>query len=96
MADYDKVPQIRDEFVTRIWYAAERHGLNIPFPIRTVYHNPPTKANTDAVLNSYIEYIYSFPSFANVNHEIITELIQNASIKIFWSGRKGDRSGNAH
>ncbi|MEO0928756.1 MAG: mechanosensitive ion channel family protein, partial [Cyanobacteria bacterium J06643_13] len=31
LADYDRVPQIRDEFITRVWYAAERNNLNIPF-----------------------------------------------------------------
>ncbi|MDJ0567897.1 MAG: mechanosensitive ion channel family protein [Pleurocapsa sp. MO_192.B19] len=93
LADYDQVPQIRDEFVTRIWYAAERNGLNIPFPIRTVYHNPPVKNNSDAVLNSYIEYMYSFPSFAFVNHEIILELVQNASRKSFGEGEKALAQG---
>ena len=36
--DLAGLPAIRDNFVTRIWYAAKRNGLNIPFPIRTVYH----------------------------------------------------------
>ncbi|MDG3003612.1 mechanosensitive ion channel family protein [Paludisphaera mucosa] len=26
---------VRDEFMTRIWYTAERHGLTIPFPTQT-------------------------------------------------------------
>lgn len=36
--DLATLPAITDNFVTRIWYSAKRHGLNIPFPIRTVYH----------------------------------------------------------
>lgn len=36
--DIATLPAITDNFVTRIWYSAKRHGLNIPFPIRTVYH----------------------------------------------------------
>ena len=28
---------IRERFMTRVWYAAQRAHLNIPFPIRTVY-----------------------------------------------------------
>ncbi|MEZ4684048.1 MAG: mechanosensitive ion channel family protein [Caldilineaceae bacterium] len=30
--------QLRDEIYTRIYYGAQRDGLNIPFPIRTLYH----------------------------------------------------------
>ena len=37
-ADVDTMPLIRSEFMTRVWYAAKRHDLNIPFPIRTVHH----------------------------------------------------------
>ncbi len=36
--NYDVMPQVRDHFMTRIWYAAKRHGVGIPFPIRTVHH----------------------------------------------------------
>ena len=36
VASHDELSKIRDEFMTRVWYAAQRHGLTIPFPIRTV------------------------------------------------------------
>ena len=35
--DYPRVQEINDEFMTRVWYAAKRNGLNIPFPIQTSY-----------------------------------------------------------
>ena len=60
LSDYDRVPQIRDEFVTRVWYAAERYNLNIPFPIRTLYHNPPVKTNSAAVIDVYIEQLEEY------------------------------------
>jgi hypothetical protein len=44
--DYGELEDIRDRFVTRIWYAAQRNNLNIPFPIRTLYHfHGPTSLN---------------------------------------------------
>ncbi len=94
LADYDKVPQIRDEFVTRVWYAAERHGLNIPFPIRTLYHNPPAKIKSSEIINGYIEHLHSFPSFGSVDQEILTELAQDATIKFFGEGEKAIAIGN--
>ncbi len=36
--DFSALPTIKDEFATRVWYAAKRNGLSIPFPIRTLFH----------------------------------------------------------
>jgi small-conductance mechanosensitive channel len=33
--DFSKLAAVRDAFMTRIWYAAQREGLTIPFPIAT-------------------------------------------------------------
>lgn len=33
--------EVKDAFMTRVWYAAERSGLTIPFPIRTLVHREP-------------------------------------------------------
>ena len=30
--------KVRDRFMTRVWYAAQRRSINIPFPIRTVHN----------------------------------------------------------
>ena len=94
LADYDKVPQIRDEFVTRIWYAAERNGLNIPFPIRTLYHNPPAKTNSAEIVNGYLEHLQSFPSFAIAGHEVLENLAHGATEKAFGEGEKAIAQGN--
>lgn len=46
LTNYDRLPDIKDDFMTRIWYAAKKNHLTIPFPIRTVYRTdvplPPT------------------------------------------------------
>ena len=93
LADYDKVPVIRDEFVTRVWYAAERYGLNIPFPIRTLYHNPPTKINSAEVVQGYFDRLNSFTSFTSTDDEILQELAQNATAKSFGIGEKAIAQG---
>ena len=88
LADYDRVPQIRDEFVTRVWYAANRNGLNIPFPIRTLYHNHPTKVKPDELLDEFVAYISTFPCFVNLDRPILDELVSDASLKYFAEGEK--------
>ena len=93
LSDYDRVPQIRDEFTTRVWYAAERNNLNIPFPIRTLYHNPPTKTNQSAVVAEYISQIREFPSFAAVNDETISLLAHCANERYFGAGEQAITQG---
>ena len=39
--DYDRLLDVNDEFTTRIWYAAKRHGLTIPFPTQIEYGMEP-------------------------------------------------------
>ena len=36
--DMQTLPAVKDAVSTRLWYAAKRNGLNIPFPIRTVFN----------------------------------------------------------
>ena len=94
MTDYDKVPLIRDEFMTRVWYAAERNGLNIPFPIRTLYHKPPTKTNSAAVIDGHLKHLQSFPSFASAGTEVLTALAEAAMERSFGEGEKAIAQGN--
>ena len=93
LSDYDRVPQIRDEFTTRVWYAAERYNLNIPFPIRTLYHNPPTKKNSAAEIEGYLEQIEGLSIFTSVNPELLAELAQFASNRYFGEGEKAIAQG---
>ena len=41
----DDLGRVRDAFMTRVWYAAQRHGLTIPFPIRTVHNSSQQEVN---------------------------------------------------
>ena len=52
MPDYDRMPDTRSEFMSRVWYAAGRNGLTIPFPIRTViHHDAEQSANRSDAIN---------------------------------------------
>jgi hypothetical protein len=88
LADYDKVPQIRDEFMTRVWYTAERNNLNIPFPISTVYNLPPARTNATAILDGYLQQILDLPSFASVEEAVLVELAQSARDRFFGVGER--------
>ena len=49
ISNFPGLPEIEQDFMTRVWYAARRNGLTIPFPIRTIYKTevPLEKIETD-------------------------------------------------
>ena len=55
IADYENLTQIRNELMTRVWYAAQRNGITIPYPITTLYktevpYSPSQTSNAAQVL----------------------------------------------
>ncbi len=88
LADYSKVPQIRDEFMTRIWYATQRYSLNIPFPIRTVFHEQISRISRSEKIAQTTAELRSLPWFAAIDPDTLADLVQDVSIQTFG---KGDR-----
>jgi small-conductance mechanosensitive channel len=67
--DYGNREEIRDTFMSRVWYAAQRHNLVIPFPIRTLYHyNGPT-SQAKGLSDKVTESLQSIPSFVPLDRE---------------------------
>ncbi len=93
--DYGDLETIRDRFMTRIWYAAQRHHLSIPFPIRTLYHfNGPT-TQTKTNIKKMTESMRSVPSFipidkAQTNGQVN---VQEGILQHFGVGEKAIRQG---
>lgn len=98
--DYSKVPTIRDEFVTRIWYAARRNGLSIPFPIRDVYHHHIPKEKADEPLRRLVAYIKSLPTLATVSDQVLEEIVSDVQLGHFGQGEpvifQGQRDVKLH
>jgi small-conductance mechanosensitive channel len=63
VADYADLPPARDEFMTRVWYAARRHGLTMPYPIHTEIQVP--KSDLDAAARAPLapQALRAFPQF---------------------------------
>ncbi|HEY9642732.1 MAG TPA: mechanosensitive ion channel family protein [Coleofasciculaceae cyanobacterium] len=92
--DYINLEEIRSRLMTRIWYAAQRNNLSIPFPIRTLYHfNGPTAqaANTSKKFSESLQAVpASFPldKENNFNSDSPGVLLQH-----FGMGEKVVRQG---
>jgi len=61
--DYSDIESIRDRFMSRIWYAAQRNSLTIPFPIRTLYHFHGPTTQAQGTSKKFTESLQSLPSF---------------------------------
>lgn len=86
IADYAQVPAIRNAFITRIWYAARRNGLAIPFPIRDVYHHQTPKVSGDETLRRLANYMKSLSSLAMVEDSVLADMASQASLGHFGRG----------
>ena len=85
VTDLGTIPKVRDEVATRLWYAARRHGLSIPFPIRTLHHfnGPELESQNIAPLRAASKKIVASLLPIETGDETIEEL---AGIREFGIG----------
>lgn len=91
--DYKDLEDIRDRFMTRVWYAAQRQNLTIPFPIQTLYHfdGPTSKTNSTSKKFSDLQSIPAFVSLAR--EEDLDGFSQGVVLQHFGVGEKVVRQG---
>lgn len=95
--DYGNLEEIRDTFVSRVWYAAQRHNLVIPFPIRTLYHyNGPT-SEAKGLSDKVAESLQSIPSFVPLDREFdnLQTFAQGMILQHFGTGEYVVRQGDS-
>lgn len=89
--DYSHVESIRDRFMSRLWYAAQRNNLTIPFPIRTLYHfNGPT-SQAQGTSKKFTDSLQSLPAFVPLeNPDSVGDglALQHYGVgeKVIWQG----------
>jgi small-conductance mechanosensitive channel len=95
--DYGDIENIRERFMTRVWYAAKRNNLSIPFPIRTLYHFHGPSTQQKGISKKFAEGLQALPSYVPLNKE--QEKMQAPSTGInlqhFAAGEKVVRQGHA-
>jgi hypothetical protein len=91
ISDYCDIESIRDRFMSRIWYAAQRNSLTIPFPIRTLYHFHGPTSQAQGTSKKFTESLQSLPSFVPLqNPDSAADGIDlqhyGAGEKVIWQG----------
>lgn len=92
MANFDTMPTVRSEYMTRVWYAARRHQLTIPFPMRTVMHHD---ARSEQIEENEIDLAQRERSLSEVDgiSNLLVPLAADASITEFARGEVLVREG---
>lgn len=96
--DYGRTPEIRSEVLARIWYAINRAGISVPFPIRDVTLRTVT-AETERELHDrqqdeIIRSLRPLPIFAPLSDEQIEKLADQTAVKRFYAGEALFRQGD--
>jgi small-conductance mechanosensitive channel len=87
--DYGELEEIRDRFMTRVWYASQRNNLTIPFPIRTLYHFHGPKAQDTS--KKFADSLQSIPASVPFSQE--QALSQGMALHHFGASEKVLRQG---
>lgn len=93
--DYQRQQDINDEFMTRVWYAAKRNGLDIPFPIQTSYefHGEMPKAPDPAKRSAAV--LASIPVFVPLDPAELESLSHECEQLAFGRGERIVHQGDA-
>lgn len=88
--DYADLEEIQDDFMTRVWYAFHRRGIEIPFPIRTVHLHEVTAETERAERQAISERIYvrlrRVDIFETLSDEEARDLARRARTERFFTG----------
>jgi small-conductance mechanosensitive channel len=74
VARYEDLLPVRDAILTRIWYVARRHGLQIPFPI-AIQYRPEGPASPPAP--TAVELLERFPRYRHVRQAMLEAAERN-------------------
>lgn len=88
--DYRRVSQIKSELYSKIWYAFRREQVEIPFPVRTIYHKQEEKALTEDAIASSIRGIDFLDP---LKEDQLKTVAAHAKIELFGAGETIVRQG---
>lgn len=95
--DYGDLEDIQNAFMSRIWYAFSRHGIEIPFPIRNVYMRSITeeteKADVLEAENRIFEQLRGVPLFDPLTDQETRSLASRARVERYFHNEVVMRQG---
>ena len=94
LEEYDRLPDILEEFMTQVWYAAKRNRLTIPFPIRQVYKTEMPAASSLSQSLDFKKALSGVPVFVPLDPEEMLAIARDAVVLSFGKGERVVRQGD--
>ena len=91
--DFRDILAARDKVLTQVYYAAKRHKLTIPLPIRTLYHVDRSEATPVDVRQSVLDTLQAVPLFRILPAEVLHDLAAAATVRHYGAGERMVRQG---
>ena len=97
MDDHNLYNDVCDAIRTNIWYGLHRHGIKIPFPIRTVHLERPARSKEEEVQSTARLMLRQQPLFKSLSDNQLDALLPRGRVvhfgrdeKIIQQGDNGD------
>jgi small-conductance mechanosensitive channel len=97
MDDHNMYYEVCDAIHTNVWYGLHRHGIKIPFPIRTVQLERPSRSKEEEVQTAARLMLRQQPLFKSLTDNQLDALLPRGRIvhfgrdeKIIQQGENGD------
>lgn len=88
ITELDSLPQIRSRFLTRVWYAARRAGIHIPYPVQSIYKTEVAPTQRSERVPDTHAAIGSHELFSTLSPEDLLELEHSARILTYAIGER--------
>jgi len=92
--DFARQPQVLEEFMTMVWYAAKRSGLTIPFPIQTAYEYHADLPEKPDLHKSFCDSLGSVPVFVPLSPEELDSVSREAIREDYGRGERVVNQGD--
>lgn len=84
--DYSGDDRARDEVRTAIYYAFQRHEVEIPWPIQVEYKRPWPETNVEEQLRAQEQLLTDVDMFAGLAADVRRVIAQTAPLRVFGGG----------
>ena len=84
--NYERDEPALDQVRTAIYYAFQRHGIEIPYPIQVEYSQEPPPSNAAARVTAHEQLLEEIELFATLPVEVRREIASSAAGVVYGSG----------
>ncbi len=95
MEDHQHYPDVCDAIRTNIWYGLQRHGIKMPFPMRTIQLERPARNKQQEVQSTARIMLRQQPLFKCLNDDQLDALLPRGRVVHFGSGETLIQQGDA-